>query len=98
MSADAVKPPQLKDDPLLLRPQVDNRQHAEPLKDTTQAVQLCDRHFGVGADGVRKPTHSEAQCATELPATVSVAFSCRCMPWAAIDFNLGACKQALYSQ
>lgn len=42
-----------QDDPMLLQLQVDNRQHAEPLIDSTQAVQLCDRHFGVGADGVR---------------------------------------------
>ena len=72
MSADFVKPPQLKVTPILLQPQVDNRQHTEPLIDSTQAVQLCDRHFGVGADGVRKLIHSGAQCATELPATVSI--------------------------
>ncbi|MDY6782304.1 MAG: diaminopimelate epimerase [Cyanobacteriota bacterium] len=31
---------------------IDNRHHSEPLITPDQAVQLCDRHFGVGADGV----------------------------------------------
>ncbi|MEL6137475.1 MAG: diaminopimelate epimerase [Cyanobacteria bacterium J06628_6] len=31
---------------------VDNRQQAEPVLTPEQAVQLCDRNFGIGADGV----------------------------------------------
>lgn len=31
---------------------VDNRKSHQPLVTSEQAVQLCDRHFGVGADGV----------------------------------------------
>lgn len=31
---------------------VDNRHQSEPVITSEQAVQLCDRHFGVGADGV----------------------------------------------
>ena len=31
---------------------VDNRATPEPLVTTEQAVKLCDRHFGIGADGV----------------------------------------------
>lgn len=31
---------------------MDNRQRAEPILTPEQAVQLCDRHFGIGADGV----------------------------------------------
>ena len=31
---------------------VDNRASTEPLLTADQAVELCDRHFGVGADGV----------------------------------------------
>lgn len=31
---------------------IDNRHQSEPLLTPTQAVQLCDRHFGIGADGV----------------------------------------------
>lgn len=31
---------------------IDNRAAAEPLLTPDQAVQLCDRHFGIGADGV----------------------------------------------
>lgn len=31
---------------------LDNRQQSEPLVTPTQAAQLCDRHFGIGADGV----------------------------------------------
>lgn len=33
--------------------QVDNRQQQDLLVTATQAVDLCDRHFGIGADGVR---------------------------------------------
>ncbi|HBB31450.1 MAG TPA: diaminopimelate epimerase [Cyanobacteria bacterium UBA8803] len=31
---------------------IDNRATTEPLVTSEQAVQLCDRHFGIGADGV----------------------------------------------
>ncbi len=31
---------------------IDNRHQAEPILSQAQAVQMCDRHFGVGADGV----------------------------------------------
>lgn len=31
---------------------IDNRQSREPLLTSEQAVQFCDRHFGIGADGV----------------------------------------------
>jgi len=31
---------------------VDNRQQGEPILSPEQAVQWCDRHFGIGADGV----------------------------------------------
>lgn len=31
---------------------IDNRQSNEPILTDVQAVQLCDRHFGIGADGV----------------------------------------------
>lgn len=31
---------------------LDNRQQGEPLVTAEQAVTLCDRHFGIGADGV----------------------------------------------
>ncbi len=31
---------------------IDNRAESEPLISAEQAVQLCDRHFGIGADGV----------------------------------------------
>jgi diaminopimelate epimerase len=31
---------------------VDNRQQSEPLITPEQAVTWCDRHFGIGADGV----------------------------------------------
>ncbi|MBW4576213.1 MAG: diaminopimelate epimerase [Aphanothece sp. CMT-3BRIN-NPC111] len=31
---------------------IDNRSSSEPLVMPEQAVQLCDRHFGIGADGV----------------------------------------------
>ncbi|MEB3119044.1 MAG: diaminopimelate epimerase [Limnothrix sp.] len=31
---------------------LDNRDRAEPILSPEQAVQLCDRHFGIGADGV----------------------------------------------
>lgn len=31
---------------------VDNRHAEEPVLDAAQAVRVCDRHFGVGADGV----------------------------------------------
>jgi diaminopimelate epimerase len=31
---------------------LDNRQQLEPLVTPEQAAQLCDRHFGIGADGV----------------------------------------------
>lgn len=32
--------------------QVDNRHQAEPVVTSEQAVKLCDRHFGIGGDGV----------------------------------------------
>ena len=31
---------------------IDNRQSEQPVITPTQAVKLCDRHFGIGADGV----------------------------------------------
>jgi len=31
---------------------IDNRADTEPIISSEQAVQLCDRHFGIGADGV----------------------------------------------
>lgn len=31
---------------------IDNRDHSEPVITSEQAIQLCDRHFGIGADGV----------------------------------------------
>jgi diaminopimelate epimerase len=31
---------------------IDNRHQSEPILTPKQAVQLCDRHFGIGADGV----------------------------------------------
>ncbi len=31
---------------------IDNRHQSEPLLTQTQAIQLCDRHFGIGANGV----------------------------------------------
>jgi len=31
---------------------IDNRSSSEPVITPEQAVQLCDRHFGIGADGV----------------------------------------------
>jgi diaminopimelate epimerase len=31
---------------------IDNRHQAEPILSQAQAVQMCDRHFGIGADGV----------------------------------------------
>lgn len=31
---------------------IDNRESNEPLVSPEQAVQMCDRHFGIGADGV----------------------------------------------
>ncbi len=31
---------------------IDNRSSSEPILSPEQAVQICDRHFGVGADGV----------------------------------------------
>lgn len=31
---------------------IDNRANMEPLISSEQAIQLCDRHFGIGADGV----------------------------------------------
>ncbi len=31
---------------------IDNRHSVDPLLSPEQAVQLCDRHFGIGADGV----------------------------------------------
>lgn len=31
---------------------IDNRHQAEPILSQDQAVQMCDRHFGIGADGV----------------------------------------------
>jgi len=31
---------------------IDNRAESEPMISPEQAVQLCDRHFGIGADGV----------------------------------------------
>jgi diaminopimelate epimerase len=31
---------------------LDNRQQDTPLVTPEQAIQLCDRHFGIGADGV----------------------------------------------
>ncbi len=32
--------------------QVDNRQQQDLLVSASQAADLCDRHFGIGADGV----------------------------------------------
>lgn len=32
--------------------QVDNRESSEPRISPEQAVKLCDRNFGIGADGV----------------------------------------------
>jgi diaminopimelate epimerase len=31
---------------------IDNRADTQPIITSNQAVQLCDRHFGIGADGV----------------------------------------------
>ncbi len=31
---------------------IDNRQNPEPVITPSQAMQMCDRHFGIGADGV----------------------------------------------
>lgn len=31
---------------------IDNRDHQQPLITSEQAIELCDRHFGIGADGV----------------------------------------------
>ena len=31
---------------------IDNRDSVEPLITPEQAIKLCDRHFGIGADGV----------------------------------------------
>lgn len=31
---------------------IDNRHHSEPIVTQQQAVQMCDRNFGIGADGV----------------------------------------------
>ena len=31
---------------------IDNRQHSEPCLTPKQAIKACDRHFGIGADGV----------------------------------------------
>jgi diaminopimelate epimerase len=31
---------------------IDNRHQAEPILSQDQAMQMCDRHFGIGADGV----------------------------------------------
>lgn len=31
---------------------IDNRASAEPILSQTEAAQMCDRHFGIGADGV----------------------------------------------
>ncbi|NEQ31267.1 MAG: diaminopimelate epimerase [Leptolyngbya sp. SIO4C5] len=31
---------------------IDNRQQSEPLLTPAEAIRLCDRHFGIGADGV----------------------------------------------
>ncbi len=31
---------------------IDNRHQAEPILSQTEAVEMCDRHFGIGADGV----------------------------------------------
>ena len=31
---------------------IDNRHQNEPLLTPAQAMQVCDRHFGIGADGV----------------------------------------------
>lgn len=34
--------------------QVDNRGQQDPLVSEQQAIKLCDRNFGIGADGVRR--------------------------------------------
>lgn len=31
---------------------IDNRYHSEPLLSPEEAIKLCDRHFGIGADGI----------------------------------------------
>lgn len=31
---------------------LDNRHQSEPIIDAEQAIQMCDRHFGIGADGI----------------------------------------------
>lgn len=31
---------------------IDNRHQTEPIVTSSEAIQLCDRHFGIGADGV----------------------------------------------
>ena len=31
---------------------IDNRHNSEPIIDPEQAIKMCDRHFGIGADGV----------------------------------------------
>lgn len=31
---------------------IDNRHQSEPIISSEQAIQMCDRHFGIGADGV----------------------------------------------
>ena len=41
---------------------IDNRQSDQPLVTPQEAVQMCDRHFGIGADGVIFVLPSQNHC------------------------------------
>jgi len=41
---------------------IDNRQSDQPLVTPQEAVQMCDRHFGIGADGVIFVLPSQNYC------------------------------------
>jgi diaminopimelate epimerase len=47
---------------------IDNRQQTQPLLSAQQAIQLCDRHFGIGADGVifLLPAQADSDCSMRI--------------------------------
>ncbi|WP_071515663.1 diaminopimelate epimerase [Geitlerinema sp. PCC 9228] len=47
---------------------IDNRQQNQPLLAAQQAIQLCDRHFGIGADGVifLLPPQADSDCSMRI--------------------------------
>lgn len=49
--------------------QVDNRSSSEPILTPAEAVKMCDRNFGIGADGVSfaHSVHIHNSYSTQMP-------------------------------